>query len=120
MHATWGDRVDFYVVYIREAHALDSRSPSGGGVHPVVEDPRTLPERRQVAQTCMTRLALEGVPALVDGVDDAVNGAYAAWPDRLYLVGADGRIAYHGGRGPFGFLPDELDAAIRAELSGAP
>ena len=119
MHATWGDRVDFYVVYIREAHAIDSRSPSGGGVHPIVEDPRTLLERRQVAVTCLTKLELEGVPALVDDVDDSVNAAYAAWPDRLYLIGADGRIAYHGGRGPFGFLPDELDAAIRAELERA-
>lgn len=120
MHATWGDRVDFYVVYIREAHAIDSRSPSGGGVHPIVEDPRTLLERRDVARTCMTKLELEGLPALVDDIDDSVNAAYAAWPDRLYLIGADGRIAYHGGRGPFGFAPEELDAAIRAGLAAEP
>ena len=63
---------------------------------------------------CRTKLELEELPTLVDDVDDAVNAAYAAWPDRLYLVDVDGRIAYHGGRGPFGFAPDELEAAIRA------
>jgi hypothetical protein len=116
LHATYGDKVQFYVVYIREAHALDSRQPSGGGSNPVLEDPRTLLERRKVAEVCITKLELESLPALVDDVDDTVNSAYAAWPDRIYLIGADGKIAYHGGRGPFGFLPDELDAAIRAEL----
>jgi len=116
MYARYGADVQFYVVYIREAHALDSTSPSGGGGNPIVEDPRTLLERRQVAEVCLTKLELEALPALVDDVDDSVNTAYAAWPDRLYLIGADGRIAFHGGRGPFGFLPDELEAAIKAEL----
>ena len=104
------------MVYIREAHAIDSSWPMGGGKHPIVEDPQTLGERKQVAQVCMAKLDLEPMPALVDGVDDAVNTAYAAWPDRLYLVGRDGRIAYRGGPGPFGFKPDELEASIRAEL----
>lgn len=120
MHAAYGDQVQFYVVYIREAHALDSRQPSGGGGNPIVEDPRSLDERCEVAEVCLAKLALEGLPALVDGIDDAVNTAYAAWPDRMYLVGRDGRIAYHGGRGPFGFLPDELEAGIQAELERAP
>lgn len=111
--------MQFYVVYIREAHALDSRSPSGGGENPILEDPQTLDERRHVAGVCMTKLALEELPALVDDVDDAVNVAYAAWPDRLYLVDVDGRIAYHGGRGPFGFAPDELEVAIRELLADA-
>jgi len=112
LHAAYAEDVAFYVVYIREAHALDSRFPSGGGENPILEDPRTLAERRAVAGVCMAELDLGELPALVDGLDDAVSTAYAAWPDRLYLVGADGRIAYHGGRGPFGFDPDGLERAI--------
>ena len=104
------------MVYIREAHALDSRSPLGGGNHPIVEDPVTLEERNEVAKACMTKMALEPMPALVDNMDDAVSESYAAWPDRMYLVGRDGRIVFHGGRGPFGFLPDELEDAILKEL----
>jgi hypothetical protein len=41
-------------------------------------------------------------------MDDSVSRAYGAWPDRLYVLGADGRVIYRGGPGPFGFLPDEL------------
>ena len=105
------------MVYIREAHALDSPSPLGGDGMPIVEDPVTLLERRAVASVCMTKLALEPMPALVDDMDDTANRAYDAYPDRLYLVGRDGRIAYRGGPGPFGFDPDELEAAIRTELA---
>ena len=104
------------MVYIREAHALDGRSPMGGGGNPIVEDPITLDERNEVAKACMTKMALEPMPALVDNMDDAVSVSYAAHPDRIYLVGRDGRIAYHGGRGPMGFLPDELEEAILKEL----
>jgi len=46
-----------------------------------------------------------------------VNKAYSAHPDRLYLVGKDGKIAYAGAPGPQGFNPDQLEEAIRAELS---
>ena len=106
----------FFVVYVREAHALDSSSPLGGEGMPVVEDPVNLLERQEVAQVCMSKLDLDPIPALVDELDDAVGLAYAAWPDRLYLVGRDGRIAYHGFEGPFGFAPEELEDAIRLEL----
>ncbi len=88
----------------------------GGNGAPIVEDPVTLSERNEVAKVCMTKLALEPIPALVDDVDDAVGTAYAAHPDRMYLVGRDGRIAFRGGPGPMGFDPEQLDAAIRKEL----
>ena len=91
--------------------------PMGGGDAPLVEDPLTLDERKDVAEVCMTKLALEPIPALVDDMQDTANTAYEAWPDRLFLVGRDGRIAYKGGPGPWGFLPDELEEAIEAELA---
>ena len=94
MWSEFGTDVQFYIVYIREAHALDSRSPLGGNGMPIVEDPITVLERKAVAQICMTKLDLEPIPALVDHMDDRVNQAYSAWPDRLYLVGRDGTIVY--------------------------
>jgi hypothetical protein len=120
MWATHGGDVAFLVVYIREAHALDGRSPLRKGGLPLVEEPLTLKERNAVATVCLAKTALEGMPAVVDGIDNAVEKAYAAAPDRLYLIGRDGSVAYQGGRGPFGFLPLELEQAIRAELAGAP
>ena len=104
------------MVYIREAHAIDSRSPMGGGSNPIVEDPKTLAERNAVAEVCLTKLELEGIPALVDNMDDTANKAYGGWPDRLYLIGKDGNVAYKGGRGPFGFSTDELEDAIEEAL----
>ena len=83
---------------------------------PMVEDPISDLERQSVAKTCMSKLELKEIPSVVDRIDDKANTAYSGWPDRLYLVGKDGKIAYAGGRGPFGFKPDELASSIRKEL----
>jgi hypothetical protein len=104
--------VQFFLVYIREAHAIDGDWPM---FRVLVEDPVTDTERKSVATTCITNLDLGGMPALLDGVDDKTNHDYAAHPDRLFLVGRDGKIAYAGGKGPFGFKPHELEQAILAE-----
>ena len=45
------------------------------------------------------------------------RSAYGGWPDRLYLIGRDGRVAFQGEVGPFGFKPEELAHAIEAELA---
>lgn len=108
--------MQFLVVYIAEAHALDGFSPIAGGNNPLVEEPVSDLERFGVAKRCMVAMELQALPAVIDRVDDKVNLAYAAWPDRLYLVGRDGKISYAGGQGPWGFKPDELEAAIKAEL----
>ena len=57
------------------------------------------------------------MPCLIDDMDDSTMTAYNALPDRLYLIGKDGRIAFKGGRGPFGFRPSELETAIEKELA---
>lgn len=59
----------------------------------------------------MLKLALE-MPAVVDEMDDAVALAYAAMPERLYLIGLDGKVAYKGGMGPMSFRPQEWQQAI--------
>ncbi len=110
--------MQFFLVYIREAHALDGFLPRDAGADPIVEDPVTIWERREVARSCLSALDLEPIPALVDTLDDAANRAYDAWPDRLYLIGRDGRVAYQGGPGPDEFDPDELEQAIADELRG--
>jgi len=56
------------------------------------------------------------MPVLLDALDNRVARAYGGWPDRLYLVGKDGRIAWQGEPGPFGFKPEELESAIAKAL----
>ncbi len=99
--------VQFLLVYIREAHPTDGWYM---GKHDIRQH-QSLEERREVAGMC--EIALQyGIRTYVDEMDDAVTNAYAALPDRLYLVGLDGRVVYAGGRGPFGFKPGALGAAI--------
>jgi hypothetical protein len=85
----------------------------------VVEEPKTLAERRKTAEACFAALDLRGFTGLVDGPDDAVDAAYEAWPDRLFVIDAEGRIAYRSGPGPFGFDVDAWERALRAETGVA-
>ncbi len=52
------------------------------------------------------------IPMLIDDIDNTAETAYTAWPDRLYVVDKSGRIAYKGGRGPFGFKPRAMEKAL--------
>jgi hypothetical protein len=117
LHSTYGEAVSFFVVYIREAHPEDGwvlESNREEGIE--VTDAATAAERGEVAEACAVRSALD-IPVLVDDVGDEVARLYGGWPDRLYLIGGDGRIAYQGGTGPFGFHVDELESAIERELA---
>ena len=41
-------------------------------------------------------------------MDDRANHAFAALPERIYVV-LDGRIAYQGGLGPFDYKIEEVE-----------
>ena len=111
-----GDEVAFFVVYVREAHPEDAWVLQENRNEDVaVRDPTSLAERAAAAGACVVRLRTR-IPVLLDDLDDAVASAYGGWPDRLYLVGREGRIAFQGGRGPDGFRPAELARAIETEL----
>lgn len=90
--------------------------PLHGGGRGAVDDPKDDAERHEVAQKCIDALGLK-LPTLVDGIDDAVSRAYGAWPDRMYIVGADGKIAYAGDPGPWGFDPDAVETALKGLLA---
>jgi len=121
MQEQYGEKVEFIVVYIREAHALDGPSPRGvGGDHPAVEEPLTIQERLAVATRCDAKLDLSAFTVVIDDIKDTANTSYAAHPDRLYLVDKEGRIAYAGGRGPREFFPNELEDSIREQLGMEP
>lgn len=76
------------------------------------KSPTTDAERADTAEACVIKLAVK-LPALLDGIDNHVERLYSGWPDRLYLVGTDGRIRYKSAPGPFGFSTDELEAALQ-------
>ena len=116
MKKRYGNRVEFIGIYVREAHPTDGWRVEGNDRAGVsFAQPTTKLERDAVAAQCCTALKMT-IPLLVDGLNDAVGHAYSGMPDRLYLIERYGRVAYKGGRGPFGFKPGELEQAIIMNL----
>jgi alkylhydroperoxidase family enzyme len=112
LKARYGDRVEFLGVYVREAHPTDGwRMKSNDKAGITIAQPITKLGREAIAGECCSALKMT-IPLVVDDIDDRVGHLYSGMPDRLYLIDKNGRIAYKGGRGPFGFTPGELEQAI--------
>jgi type I thyroxine 5'-deiodinase len=100
-------------VYIQEAHPVDLWQVSSNVKDGVLLDsPQTSEERAGDAEMCVVRLAIK-LPSLVDGIDNRVERAYTGWPDRLYVIGTDGRIRYKSAPGPYGFSTKDLEASLK-------
>ena len=69
-------------------------------------------ERVAAARKCYSNLGLT-FQAVIDGMDNKTEEAYAAWPDRLYIVDKKGKIIYKSGKGPGGFKPLEMASKLR-------
>ena len=82
----------------------------------VIDQPRGFEERRQAARILVERLKYD-LPLAIDSMDNRAENLYAAWPERLYVVAAGGRIVYRGGLGPFGFDPQEMERALATHLA---
>ncbi len=116
IYRTYRDRVDFYVIYIKEIHPTDGWQVQSNGAEEVLyAQPTTTDERAEVAQACVLRLNFE-MPMLLDEMSNAVDEAYAALPERLYLVDAAGNVVWRCGPGPFGFDVDGWEEQIKATL----
>ncbi len=103
-----------------EAHALDAWQDEDNQKDKIsVASPRTLAERCAVEGTCATKLALR-IPAVIDDLQNSTEEAYTAWPDRLYVIDREGRVAFKSRPGPFGFKPADMEAALRRVLSTSP
>jgi hypothetical protein len=123
------DRVEFIVVYVKEAHASDrwwlgrSRTQrlmnefSGQLARTDVKEPVTLEQRRKVAASCQANLFDGVVPLYVDTMDNRVAQLYTSRPTRIYFIDREGKVIYNPGIGPFGFNPDHLEPVMKRYLS---
>jgi hypothetical protein len=75
--------------------------------------PKTVEQRLTIANDFTKRFRFP-LPFGVDDMSNAANDAYAAWPERLYIIDESGRIAYRGGMGPFHYDPKEVRAWLAA------
>ena len=105
------------MVYITEAHPSDVWQMESNVKDKVVfASPRSEEERAFVAGACVRKLGIE-IPAVLDEFGNSTENAYTAWPDRLYVIDASGRVAYKSRPGPFGFSAEQLKAAIQKVVS---
>lgn len=82
----------------------------------VFDQPTQVEERAEIAAACRLDLHFE-MPMLLDRMTNEVDAAYAALPERLYVIDREGRIAYRGDMGPWGFDPESWERAIEAETA---
>ena len=104
------------MVYILEAHPSDVWQMETNIRDKVVfASPKDEGERQFVAGTCVRKLGIK-FPAVVDTFSNTTERAYTGWPDRMYLIDNQGKVAYKSRPGPFGFKPEQLGAALERLL----
>ena len=108
--------MEFLCIYIQEAHPSDGWQLDINLKQDVVySQTKTEEDRADVAEACVLSLNLE-LPMLLDEMSNEVDEAYAALPERLYLINKEGSISYKGNPGPWGFDIESWEKAIQEEL----
>ena len=113
IYKDYKDHADFLTVYVREAHPTDEWQMKSNVKEDVCyAQPKTLEQRVAIANDFVKRF---NYPTQfgIDDMSNAANDAYAAWPERIYII-EQGRIAYRGGMGPFNYHPEEARSWLAA------
>jgi hypothetical protein len=112
VYRNYRDAVDFYCVYIQEAHPDDGWQVASNLEQGVVyKQPSTQNEREELANVCALRLNLE-MPMVLDDMDNTVDTLYAALPERLYVLDSQGLVRFRTVVGSPGFDVDAWETAI--------
>ena len=82
----------------------------------IYDEPTTDEERTDVASACQIALDLH-MPMLVDRIDNNVDKKYVGLPMRMFLVDAEGRIAFAGAKGPFGWDDVAFEETLKEILA---
>jgi len=104
MYQAYKEKVNFRLVYISEAHAMDDKFPVPYASELGIREHKNFGERCKVASRLRKDKKLT-IPCLVDDMNNTVEKQYRAWPDKVFLVRRDGRLAVASKRGPWGFKP---------------
>jgi len=109
----FGNKIEFLVVYIAEAHASDVW-PLGNHVnlpsHKMFED-------RVASSDILTgKYGLE-IPILYDGMRNFFDEQFAVWPERYYLIRAGKMENIWSPTTEFGFDRDQIYATLSSVYS---
>ncbi len=117
LYAAYKDQVQFYIVYIREAHPADGWQVPNNLIEDIIYvEPTTDEERTEVASACQIGLDLH-MPMLVDPIDNDIDEKYVGLPMRMFLVDTDGKIAFAGDKGPFGWDDDAFEETLKKVIA---
>ncbi len=109
----FGQQVPFLLVYIREAHSTEQWQSTRNERDEVTLAPASnMEEKKNHATLCSRKLHLP-FPAVVDGMNGAVEKAYNSWPSRAFVIGRDGRILYSSRLTELDFHPEEMAAVLQ-------
>lgn len=118
LYREYRDRVTFLLVYVAEAHPgqiLAVPTANGGSelrVIPLLGDEKQNLEHLKHLVT----IGKLTIPAAVETPANSANREYAAYPNRLYVIGADGRVAFKGAPGPTGLKVPDLADWLRSNV----
>lgn len=115
MAADFQDKADFYYVYIKEAHSQEGWSLGSYNGKWDVNEPTNFQERRDLAAQWHKDMAAT-TTMLIDGPGNEANTAFAALPERVYVL--DGlKVAYQSGPGPHEYSLEEPRMVLEELLS---
>ena len=117
MYDSYHERARFLTIYISEAHPNDEwQMDSNRKDNMVFNQPRTFAERCTAARLLPDRLHYR-IPVAVDPIEAPAEKAFAAWPERIYIMDVGGRVVYKAEPGPFGFKPEDADKKLKELLA---
>lgn len=111
---------DFCIVYIEEAHPLESGHFEGNFR---ITSHKRMEDRLDAANTL--KEAFQKIPMddevrascsiFVDKMENEAERKFAAFPERLYILRED-EVAYVGGVGPYDYNLDEVEDWLRNKV----
>jgi Flp pilus assembly protein TadD len=109
----YGDRASFVLVYVQEAHdEANWQSTINERERVTVARVATMDDKRHNATLCLRALTLR-IPTAVDGLDRAVERAWAAWPSAAYVIDRGGAIRWRSRLGEQEFDPAAMESVIQ-------
>ena len=122
MYKAYKDKVQFVLVYIREAHPSHTETGRATGdrflrmsAQPKIAQPKTIQERIIAATKCIQDLKI-ALPTLIDDMGGSFQKKYGGFPAGTAIVDLDGKIVYHS-TGPSGCRPNEAEKAFKGPLA---
>jgi len=106
MTAKFSSLADFVTVYISEAHPSEEANFTG---NIDIAQHKNFEERVEASKILLDHKSAEdNYKLVVDLMDNKASTAYAAMPERLYVI-LDGKIVYEGLQGPFDYRLNEVE-----------